>query len=117
VLAGFTAVTLAAAAAVLPLQWAHTGLLGLLPCLWVFVAACGGCFPCAAAIALGDQGAQSGTATSVYGFATFAAAGLVSPLAGLIGINDAAPVALVLLATSAASMVAVCSLLGSARRY
>jgi MFS transporter, DHA1 family, multidrug resistance protein len=117
VLAGCTAVTLAAAASVLPLQCAHTGLVGLLPCLWVFVAACGGCFPCAAAIALADQGAQSGTATSVYGFATFAAAGLVSPVAGLIGISDATPLALVLLATSATSVVGVRSLLRSARSH
>jgi MFS transporter, DHA1 family, multidrug resistance protein len=117
VLAGFSAVTLVAAAAVLPLQWAHTDLVGLLCCLWVFVAGCGGCFPCAAAIALDDQGAQSGTATSVYGFATFAAAGLVSPVAGLIGISDATPLALVLLATSATSVVGVRSLLRSARSH
>lgn len=106
VLAGCTAVTLVAAAAIVPLQEARTGLAGLLPCLWLFVAGCGGCFACAAALALHDQGAQSGTATSVYGFATFAAAGLVAPLAGLAGITDATPVAVVLLVTSAISLAA-----------
>ncbi|GAA3942237.1 Bcr/CflA family efflux MFS transporter [Actinoplanes auranticolor] len=106
VLAGCTAVTLVAAAAIVPLQWTNAGLPGLLPCLWLFVAGCGGCFATAAGLALHGQGAQSGTATSVYGFATFAAAGLVSPLAGLAGITDATPVAVVLLATSAVSLAA-----------
>lgn len=107
VLAGFTAVTVLATAAIVPLQWAGTGLTGLLVCLWVFVGGCGGCFPCASAIALGDQGGQAGTATSVYGFTTFAAAGLVAPLAGFAGITDATPVALVLLATSTTSLIGV----------
>lgn len=106
VLAGCTAVTLVAAAAIVPLQWAHAGLAGLLPCLWLFVAGCGGCFAGAAGLALHGQGAQSGTATSVYGFATFAGAGLVSPLAGLAGITDATPLAVVLLATAAVSLTA-----------
>jgi DHA1 family bicyclomycin/chloramphenicol resistance-like MFS transporter len=106
VLAACTAVTLTAAAAIVPLQWAQTGLAGLLPCLWLFVAGCGGCFACAAGLALHGQGTQPGTATSVYGFATFAVAGLVSPLAGLAGITDATPVAVVLLATSAVSLAA-----------
>ncbi|MEU8230908.1 Bcr/CflA family efflux MFS transporter [Actinoplanes sp. NPDC048967] len=106
VLAGCTAVTLAAAAAIVPLQWAHAGLAGLLPCLWLFVAGCGGCFAGAAGLALHGQGARSGTATSVYGFATFAVAGLVSPLAGLAGITDATPLAVVLLATATVSLTA-----------
>jgi DHA1 family bicyclomycin/chloramphenicol resistance-like MFS transporter len=104
VLAGCTAVTVLAAGAIVPLQWAHAGLAGLLPCLWLFVAGCGGCFAGAAALALHGQGAQSGTATSVYGFATFAMAALVSPLAGLAGIADATPLAVVLLATSIVSL-------------
>ncbi len=107
VLAGFTAITVAAAAAIVPLQSAGAGLPGLLACLWLFVAGCGGCFAGAAGIALDDQGGQAGTATSVYGFATFAVAGLVSPLAGLAGITDATPVAVVLLATSVTSLAGV----------
>ncbi|SOE02265.1 multidrug effflux MFS transporter [Blastococcus haudaquaticus] len=102
-LAGFTVVTAAAAAAILPLQAWGTG--AVLVCLWFFVAGCGGCFPCAEAISLDGQGAQAGTATSVHGFATFTVAGLVSPIAGLVGITDATPVALVLLATSLISLV------------
>jgi DHA1 family bicyclomycin/chloramphenicol resistance-like MFS transporter len=71
------------------------------------VAGCGGCFACAEAIALDGQGGQAGTASSVYGFATFTVAGLVSPLAGLVGIADSTPVAAVLVATSAISLVGV----------
>jgi DHA1 family bicyclomycin/chloramphenicol resistance-like MFS transporter len=115
VLAAGTLVTVLAAAAIVPLQLAGAGLAGLLPCLWLFVAGCGGCFAGAAAIALDHQGAQAGTATSVYGFATFATAGLVAPLAGLAGITDATPVAVVLLATSLTSLAGVGLILRSER--
>jgi DHA1 family bicyclomycin/chloramphenicol resistance-like MFS transporter len=99
-LVGFAALTAVAAFAVVPLQHAGAGLAGLLVCLWLFVTGCGGCFVGAFSRALRDQAAQSGTATSVYGFTTFATAGLVAPVAGLIGIQDAAPVAAVLTATA-----------------
>jgi MFS transporter, DHA1 family, multidrug resistance protein len=115
VLAGFIIVTVLAAAAIMPLQWAHAGIAGLLPCLWVFVAGCGGCFPCVEGLALDGQGSQSGTASSVHGFATFTVAGLVSPLAGLVGIVNAAPVAIVLLGTSTISLVGVGFIIRSAR--
>lgn len=115
VLAGFTLVTVVAAAAIMPLQWAQTGLVGLLPCLWVFVTGCGGCFAGAAGIALGDQAGQAGTASSMYGFLVFTAAGLVSPLAGLVGIADAGPVAVALLSTSTVSLIGVGLLIQAAR--
>lgn len=99
VLIGFAALTAVAALAIVPLERAGAGLPGLLPCLWLFVAGCGGCFAGAAGRALRDQSAQAGTATSLYGFGTFAAAGLIAPIAGLIGLHDAAPIAGVLIAT------------------
>jgi DHA1 family bicyclomycin/chloramphenicol resistance-like MFS transporter len=108
VLAGSAAVTVAAAAGVLAVHVTGAGLPGLLPCLWLFVAGCGGCFPCAEALAMDGQGGQSGTAGSVHGFVTFAAAGLVSPLAGLAGITDAGPVAAVLLGTSVVGLLGAC---------
>ncbi len=114
-LAVCTLVTVAAAAAIVPLQLAGAGLAGLLPCLWLFVTGCGGCFAGAAATALDHQGAQAGTATSAYGFATFATAGLVAPLAGLAGITDATPLAVVLLATSLISLGGVALLLRAER--
>lgn len=100
VVAGFAALTAVAAIAVVPLQHAGAGLAGLLACLWLFVTGCGGCFAGAAGRALRDQAAQAGTATSVYGFSTFAAAGLIAPVAGAIGLHDAAPIAAVLTATA-----------------
>ncbi|WP_020014183.1 MFS transporter [Promicromonospora sukumoe] len=100
VLIGFAALTAGAALAILPLERAGAGLPGLLVCLWLFVAGCGGCFAGAAGRALRDQSAQAGTATSLYGFGTFAAAGLIAPVAGLIGLHDAAPIAGVLSVTA-----------------
>ncbi|GAB2497555.1 multidrug effflux MFS transporter [Promicromonospora xylanilytica] len=100
VLAGFAALTAVAAIAIVPLEHAGAGIAGLLVCLWLFVTGCGGCFAGAAGRALRDQSAQAGTATSVYGFSTFAAAGLVAPVAGVIGLRDATPIAVVLAATA-----------------
>jgi DHA1 family bicyclomycin/chloramphenicol resistance-like MFS transporter len=100
VVAGFAALTAVAAVATVPLQHAGTGLAGLLACLWLFVTGCGGCFAGAAGRALRDQSAQAGTATSVYGFSTFAAAGLIAPVAGAVGLRDATPIAVVLTATA-----------------
>ena len=73
---------------------------GLIGCLWLFVAGCGGCFVGALGRALRDQSAQAGTANSVYGFCTLATAGLVAPIAGAIGLRDAAPIAAVLATTA-----------------
>lgn len=100
VVPAFARLTAVAAAALLPLQHAGAGTPGLLVCLWLFVAGCGGCFAGAAGRALRDQSGQAGTATSLYGFGTFAAAGLIAPVAGAIGLHDAAPLAAVLGATS-----------------
>jgi DHA1 family bicyclomycin/chloramphenicol resistance-like MFS transporter len=110
-LAGWAVVTVLAAAAAAPLQWAGTGIAGLLVCLWCFVTGCGGCFPCAAALAFDGQGRQSGTATSLYGFATFTTAGLVSPVAGLVGITGVGTVALVLLSGALIALLGTLRLL------
>lgn len=111
VLAGFALATLVTALALRPLE-AAAGLPGLLPALWLYVAACGGCFPCAGAMAVGAHGDRSGTASSLYGFAVFAASGLVSPVAGTIGIEDATSLAGVLVATG---VVATAGALRAAR--
>jgi MFS transporter, DHA1 family, multidrug resistance protein len=100
VLTGFAGVTVVAAAAIVLLPWP-----GVLVCLFVFVAGCGGCFPCAEGLALHGQGEQSGTASSVHGFATFGAAGLIAPVPGLIGVTGAGPLAVVLLATSVTAVI------------
>ncbi|UNX55693.1 multidrug effflux MFS transporter [Georgenia sp. TF02-10] len=115
VLAGFAAAALLAALALRPLE-AVAGLPGLLVGLWLFVAACGGCFPCAGAMAVGEHGDRSGTASSLYGFAVFTASGLVSPVAGTIGIHDATTVAGMLTTTAAVTVAAALATLRGARR-
>ncbi|MBO3085940.1 Bcr/CflA family efflux MFS transporter [Cellulomonas fengjieae] len=114
VLAGFAGATLLTASALRPLE-ASFGLAGLLAGLWLFVASCGGCFPSAAALAVGRQADQSGTASSLYGFAVFTASGLVSPIAGTIGFTDATTVACVLVGTSSVAVVGGLRVLRSTR--
>lgn len=104
VLAAFALTALVAALALRPLE-ASAGLPGLLVGLWLFVASCGGCFPCAGAMAVGAHGDRSGTASSLYGFGVFTASGLVSPLAGTIGIHDATSLSGVLVATGAVAVL------------
>lgn len=109
----------AAAAAIVPLQTADTGLTDLLPCLFLLVFVCGGCLPCATALALSGRGEQAGTATSIHGFASFSVfsvAGVVPPLAGLVDISDAPPLAVVLLCTAGISLAASGLLVRSGRR-
>ena len=105
VLAGFASLTLFAAVGLLSLH--PLGLPAVLPCLWLFVVGCGGCFPGAVTGALRDQGARAGTAASAYGFVTFASASLVAPLPGLFGVTDATSTALVLTATASVSLLTV----------
>jgi MFS transporter, DHA1 family, multidrug resistance protein len=105
VLGGFSAVSLLAATALLLVQPA--GLTVVLPILWLFVTACGGCFPGSAALALRNQAAQAGTASSTYGFLNFTCAGLISPVPGVIGISGVVPVAGVLVFTSCVSLLGV----------
>lgn len=104
VLAGFALAALLAALALRPLE-ATAGLPGLLVGLWLFVTACGGCFPCAGAMAVGAHGDRSGTASSLYGFAVFTASGLASPVAGTIGIHDASSLSGVLVVTGAVAVL------------
>lgn len=106
----------ATAAAIVPLQTAGTGLTDLLPCLFLLVFACGGCHLCATALALSGRGEQAGTATSIHGFANVSVAGVVPPLAGLVDISDATPLAVVLLCTAGASLAASGPLVRSGRR-
>jgi MFS transporter, DHA1 family, multidrug resistance protein len=112
-LAGFTLTTVLAAEAIVPLQQAHAGVAGLLACLWVFVAA-------AAAASRAPRRSPSLTKVTspapqarLHGFTAFTVAGLVSPLAGLVGIGNVTPVATVPLTTSATALLSVGLLLRS----
>ncbi|MFJ4226425.1 multidrug effflux MFS transporter [Paenarthrobacter nicotinovorans] len=82
------------------------GLPATLASLWLFVTACGGIFPCAATIALAKQGDQAGTATSAYGFTTFTAAALISPIPGIIGVSGTTPLGATLMGTASLLVLA-----------
>jgi DHA1 family bicyclomycin/chloramphenicol resistance-like MFS transporter len=66
-------------------------------------------------MAVGAHGDQSGTASSLYGFAVFTASGLVSPVAGTIGIHDASSLSGVLVATGVVAVLGSLTVVRSAR--
>lgn len=107
VLLAATSLALTVAIALVPAQ--RLGIGAVAPCLWVVAAACGACFPPAASTALENQADQAGTATSVYGFTTFATAAAVSPIPGLLGLTGTPPLAVVL-ATAAVVALLVSAL-------
>lgn len=93
IIAGATAVQLAAAVAIIVLDRSGAGFGGIVVPLWIFIAACGFNFPAISALALVRHGREAGTAASVLGAANFGVAGLVSPIVGLFTITDAVPMA------------------------
>lgn len=100
VLTLFTSITLVAAGALIGVELAGIGLPGVVTLLFVFVTACGACFPCVTALALDGQGNQAGTAASLFGAFNFTVAALVAPIAGFVGITSAVPLGGVLVCTS-----------------
>ncbi|WP_163509550.1 Bcr/CflA family efflux MFS transporter [Fodinicola acaciae] len=82
------------------------GLPALVVMLWLFITACGTCFPPAHALSLDDNGEQAGTAASIFGFSTLAFAAIVTPLTGLFGKVDAAAMSTVLIGCSAVAVLA-----------
>lgn len=64
------------------------GLWGVMVPLWFYILGTGFTFPCVQVLALASHGAQAGTAASLLGAATFLMAGLVSPVAGWLGIQS-----------------------------
>lgn len=110
ILAVATCVLLASALAIVVLDSAGAGLLGILIPLWFFIAACGFCFPCVQVLALVNHGKEAGTAASVLGAVNFGLAGLAgltSPIVGVLGIANAVPMGAVM---ACASLVAIASL-------
>ncbi|ALV43728.1 MFS transporter [Pseudarthrobacter sulfonivorans] len=70
---------------------AGLGLWGVMVPLWFYIMGAGFTFPCVQVLALSSHGAQAGTAASLLGAATFLMAGLVSPVAGWLGITSSTP--------------------------
>ncbi|MFP7762327.1 multidrug effflux MFS transporter [Marisediminicola sp. LYQ134] len=107
ILGASTAVMLLSAIAIVALDAAGAGLVGILVPLFFFITAVGFGFPMVQVLALAGHGDEAGTAASVLGALNFGLAGVISPIVGLFGITDAIPMGAVMACTSA---VAVASL-------
>ncbi|RJU01601.1 Bcr/CflA family efflux MFS transporter [Arthrobacter frigidicola] len=83
------------------------GLWGTAVPLWFYIMAAGFVFPCVQVLALFNHGAQAGTAASILGAVTFGLAGAVSPVVGVLGIDSATPMAVVMAACIALAIVAL----------
>ncbi|MDJ0319754.1 multidrug effflux MFS transporter [Pseudarthrobacter sp. PS3-L1] len=83
------------------------GLWGVMVPLWFYILGTGFTFPCVQVLALSRHGAQAGTAASLLGAATFMLAGIISPVAGWIGITSATPMGAVQAACIAGAAAAL----------
>jgi DHA1 family bicyclomycin/chloramphenicol resistance-like MFS transporter len=103
-----TTVAMAAMAlTIAALDVAGAGLWGTLIPLWFFIAGCGFNIPCVQVLALSAHGREAGTAASLLGAANFGVAGLFSPVAGLFGVSNAVPMAIVMAATAVISIASL----------
>jgi DHA1 family bicyclomycin/chloramphenicol resistance-like MFS transporter len=85
------------------------GLALVLPAFFVMVASIGLTSPNAAALALADHPRAAGSASGLLGLAQFAIGGAAAPLVGIAGSGTALPLALVVCALGAASLLAFAS--------
>ena len=106
VIAGTTVVHLAMAIAIVVLDSSGAGFWGTAIPLWIYIAACGFTFPAVQVLALANHGAEAGTAASLLGALNFGLAGALSPLAGVMGVGTAVPMAVVM---GGAAVIAVAS--------
>ncbi|PJJ71091.1 DHA1 family bicyclomycin/chloramphenicol resistance-like MFS transporter [Diaminobutyricimonas aerilata] len=107
IIAAATVVQLLAAIAIVLLDQAGAGLIGIMVPLWFFILSCGFCFPCVQVLALVNHGKEAGTAASVLGAVNFGLAGLISPVVGLFDIVDAVPMGGVMICTTLVSIAAL----------
>lgn len=106
IIAGTTLVHLAMAVAIVVLDSSGAGFWGTAIPLWIYIAACGFTFPAVQVLALANHGAEAGTAASLLGALNFGLAGALSPLAGIMGVGTAVPMAIVM---GGAAVIAVAS--------
>jgi DHA1 family bicyclomycin/chloramphenicol resistance-like MFS transporter len=98
---------LVSALAIVVLDSANVGLVGILVPLFFFITSCGFAFPCQQVLALAGHGGEAATAASVMGAVNFGLAGLISPIVGLFGIHNAVPMGAVMAITAAVSVVSM----------
>jgi DHA1 family bicyclomycin/chloramphenicol resistance-like MFS transporter len=105
ILASAITLMLVSALTIVVLDSFHVGLLGILIPLWFFILACGFAFPCQQVLALAQHGNEAATAAALMGAVNFGLAGLISPVVGLFGIEDAVPMGAIMAGTSIVSML------------
>jgi DHA1 family bicyclomycin/chloramphenicol resistance-like MFS transporter len=105
ILAGAITLMVLAAGTIVVLDSLGTGIVGILVPLWFFILACGFSFPCTQVLALANHGSEAGTAASLLGALNFGLAGLISPIVGLFGIDNAIPMGAVMGITSLVSVI------------
>ncbi|KAA2261311.1 Bcr/CflA family multidrug efflux MFS transporter [Solihabitans fulvus] len=86
------------------------GLVGILPPLFVLVAAIGLVMPNSTALALNEQPGAAGTASALLGTLQLAIGGVTAPLVGLGGSGSAVPMAIVMAALGVLAMLAYVTL-------
>ncbi|TAM66520.1 MAG: Bcr/CflA family efflux MFS transporter [Microbacteriaceae bacterium] len=105
ILVGTTAAMLMLGATIVVLDIAGAGLWGILIPLWFFIACCGFSFPCIQVLGLNTHEHEAGTAASLLGAVNFGMAGIISPIVGILGVSNAAPMGAVMIGTSLISVV------------
>ena len=105
ILAGALGVLVLSALAIVVLDSAGAGLVGILVPLWFFIAACGFSFPCIQVLGLAQHGSEAGTAASLLGAVNFGLAGAISPLVGVLGIDTAVPMGSIMAGTAVISTI------------
>ena len=107
ILAVTTAVQVVAGLVILVFGSAGAPLAVVLIPLFFFIAACGFAFPCVSVLGLVHHGEEAGTAASLLGAINFGAAGLLSPLVGLLGIASGQPMGLVMASAAVVGILAL----------
>jgi len=105
ILLGAVVALITAASAIVVLDANGAGLVGILVPLFFFITACGFTFPATQVLALANHGGEAATAASVLGALNFGLAGLISPIVGVFGIDNAIPMASVMGCAAVVSLV------------
>ena len=85
--------------------WFDTPLIVAIVCFFVLMTAQGLIGPNGGALASADVPDHPGTGSAVLGFVQWVAAGTIAPIAGLGGEHTAVPMAVLMIAGAAASMI------------
>jgi MFS transporter, DHA1 family, multidrug resistance protein len=96
ILAGALTAVAVGGTALLVAVLGHSGLVGILPALFVVVASQGMVLPNATALALADYPSMAGSASALLGVLQFSIGAAVAPLVGIGGTTTALPMAVVI---------------------